>query len=309
MGSVPPAPAASRSSRRRRRGRSRARQKACRRGRSGRTRSCQPVTSRGHLQAANSGRTAPPRRCRGARESEEWRDGLRRADRGPSRLREARHARPSELAQRSRPRRALDSGTCTRSSEVLDGALGPVAPRGQRRGSGHWHPLASRRQIKRRSVKMTEQAATNSSHRTGDLLRRELSWYADHYGVYLGLYQGQEWVIEVTRLADQPELADHPDGAAAAVRRREAVHADRARDRGARRDPPPRRRAARRLRPELPAARRRRRLELRNRRRATSRAGYDGPRRVRRSTRRHASAKRACSPPRACWGPASSAWA
>ena len=54
---------------------------------------------------------------------------------------------------------------------------------------------------------MSEQATTDSSHRTGDLLRRELSWYADHYGVYLGLYQGQEWVIEVTRLADQPERA------------------------------------------------------------------------------------------------------
>ena len=48
-------------------------------------------------------------------------------------------------------------------------------------------------------------AATSSSYQTGDLLRRDLSWYADHYGVYLGRYQGQEWVIEVTRLADQPE--------------------------------------------------------------------------------------------------------
>jgi hypothetical protein len=50
-------------------------------------------------------------------------------------------------------------------------------------------------------------AATSSSYQTGDLLRRDLSWYADHYGVYLGRYQGQEWVIEVTRLADQPERA------------------------------------------------------------------------------------------------------
>jgi hypothetical protein len=49
--------------------------------------------------------------------------------------------------------------------------------------------------------------ATNSSFRTGDLLRRDLSWYADHYGVFLGRYQGQEWVIEVTREADQPERA------------------------------------------------------------------------------------------------------
>ena len=49
--------------------------------------------------------------------------------------------------------------------------------------------------------------ATRSSFRTGDLLRRGLSWYADHYGVYLGRYQGQEWVFEVTRLADQPERA------------------------------------------------------------------------------------------------------
>ena len=49
--------------------------------------------------------------------------------------------------------------------------------------------------------------ATNSSFRTGDLLRRGLSWYADHYGVFLGRYQGQEWVIEVTREADQPERA------------------------------------------------------------------------------------------------------
>ena len=49
--------------------------------------------------------------------------------------------------------------------------------------------------------------ATNSSYQTGDLLRRDLSWYADHYGVYLGRYQGQEWVIEVTRVADQPERA------------------------------------------------------------------------------------------------------
>ena len=50
-------------------------------------------------------------------------------------------------------------------------------------------------------------AATSSSYQTGDLLRRDLSWYADHYGVYLGRYQGQEWVIEVTRLADQPARA------------------------------------------------------------------------------------------------------
>jgi len=54
---------------------------------------------------------------------------------------------------------------------------------------------------------MSEQAAAECSYRTGDLLRRELSWYADHYGVYLGRYQGQEWVIEVTREAEQPERA------------------------------------------------------------------------------------------------------
>jgi hypothetical protein len=54
---------------------------------------------------------------------------------------------------------------------------------------------------------MSKRQATDSSFRTGDLLRRELSWYADHYGVYLGRYQGQEWVIEVTRVADQPEHA------------------------------------------------------------------------------------------------------
>ena len=54
---------------------------------------------------------------------------------------------------------------------------------------------------------MTKAQTTDSSYRTGDLLRRDLSWYADHYGVYLGRYQGQEWVIEVTRVADQPERA------------------------------------------------------------------------------------------------------
>jgi hypothetical protein len=54
---------------------------------------------------------------------------------------------------------------------------------------------------------MARREATNSPYRTGDLLRRDLSWYADHYGVYLGRYQGQEWVIEVTRVADQPERA------------------------------------------------------------------------------------------------------
>jgi len=54
---------------------------------------------------------------------------------------------------------------------------------------------------------MARAEASASSYRTGDLLRRDLSWYADHYGVYLGGYQGQEWVIEVTRLADQPERA------------------------------------------------------------------------------------------------------
>jgi hypothetical protein len=54
---------------------------------------------------------------------------------------------------------------------------------------------------------MAKRHKTNSSYRTGDLLRRILSWYADHYGVYLGRYEGQEWVIEVTRAADQPERA------------------------------------------------------------------------------------------------------
>ena len=54
---------------------------------------------------------------------------------------------------------------------------------------------------------MSKRQATNSPYRTGDLLRRELSWYADHYGVYLGRYQGQEWVIEVTRVAERPERA------------------------------------------------------------------------------------------------------
>ena len=54
---------------------------------------------------------------------------------------------------------------------------------------------------------MPKRQATESSFGTGDLLRRELSWYADHYGVYLGRYQGQEWVIEVTRVADRPERA------------------------------------------------------------------------------------------------------
>ena len=54
---------------------------------------------------------------------------------------------------------------------------------------------------------MPKRQTTNSSFRTGDLLRRELSWYADHYGVYLGRYEGQEWVIEVTRVAEQPERA------------------------------------------------------------------------------------------------------
>ena len=54
---------------------------------------------------------------------------------------------------------------------------------------------------------MSKRQATNSPYRSGDLLRRDLSWYADHYGVYLGRYQGQEWVIEVTRVADQPERA------------------------------------------------------------------------------------------------------
>ena len=54
---------------------------------------------------------------------------------------------------------------------------------------------------------MTQLQNTSSPYRTGDLLRRDLSWYADHYGVYLGRYQGQEWVVEVTRTADQPERA------------------------------------------------------------------------------------------------------
>ena len=54
---------------------------------------------------------------------------------------------------------------------------------------------------------MAKRHKTNSSYRTGDLLRRILSWYADHYGVYLGRYEGQEWVIEVTRAAAQPERA------------------------------------------------------------------------------------------------------
>jgi hypothetical protein len=54
---------------------------------------------------------------------------------------------------------------------------------------------------------MSKRQPTNSSYQTGDLLRRDLSWYADHYGVYLGRYQGQEWVVEVTRTADQPERA------------------------------------------------------------------------------------------------------
>ena len=54
---------------------------------------------------------------------------------------------------------------------------------------------------------MAKRHKTNSSYRTGDLLRRILSWYADHYGVYLGRYECQEWVIEVTRAADQPERA------------------------------------------------------------------------------------------------------
>jgi hypothetical protein len=58
----------------------------------------------------------------------------------------------------------------------------------------------------RRSGKARREA-TNSSFQTGDLLRRGLSWYADHYGVYLGRYQGQEWVIEVTRVAEQQERA------------------------------------------------------------------------------------------------------
>jgi hypothetical protein len=54
---------------------------------------------------------------------------------------------------------------------------------------------------------MVKPTSTNSSYETGDLLRRHLSWYADHYGVYLGRHHGQEWVIEVTRVADQPERA------------------------------------------------------------------------------------------------------
>ena len=60
---------------------------------------------------------------------------------------------------------------------------------------------------------MAKPTSTNSSYQTGDLLRRHLSWYADHYGVYLGRHHGQEWVIEITRVADQPErvVAHHPD--------------------------------------------------------------------------------------------------
>ena len=54
---------------------------------------------------------------------------------------------------------------------------------------------------------MARRGATKSSYQTGDLLRRDLSWYADHYGVYLGRYQRQEWVIEVTRVADHPARA------------------------------------------------------------------------------------------------------
>jgi hypothetical protein len=59
----------------------------------------------------------------------------------------------------------------------------------------------------RRRYHRARREATRSSFQTGDLLRRGLSWYADHYGVYLGRYQGQEWVIEVTRDAEQPERA------------------------------------------------------------------------------------------------------
>jgi hypothetical protein len=40
---------------------------------------------------------------------------------------------------------------------------------------------------------MAKRHKTHSSYRTGDLLRRDLSWYADHYGVYLGRYRDQEW--------------------------------------------------------------------------------------------------------------------
>lgn len=54
---------------------------------------------------------------------------------------------------------------------------------------------------------MARAEATRSSFKTGDLLRRHLSWYADHYGVFLGRYQGQEWVIEVTRVAEAPKRA------------------------------------------------------------------------------------------------------
>ena len=54
---------------------------------------------------------------------------------------------------------------------------------------------------------MARRHKTDSSYQTGDLLRRDLSWYADHYGVYLGRYQGQEWVIEVTRVPDHPARA------------------------------------------------------------------------------------------------------
>jgi hypothetical protein len=54
---------------------------------------------------------------------------------------------------------------------------------------------------------MARPEATKSRYQTGDLLRRDLSWFADHYGVFLGRYQGQEWVIEVTRMADRPQRA------------------------------------------------------------------------------------------------------
>jgi hypothetical protein len=56
-------------------------------------------------------------------------------------------------------------------------------------------------------MRKARREATSSSYQAGALLRRDLSWYADYYGVYLGRHQGQEWVIEVTRLADEPERA------------------------------------------------------------------------------------------------------
>jgi hypothetical protein len=48
---------------------------------------------------------------------------------------------------------------------------------------------------------MIEPGAGASGYQVGDLLRRHLAWYADHYGVYLGVENGVERVVQLVPVA------------------------------------------------------------------------------------------------------------